>query len=162
MLTVPLSGFLGSILGRGIVFFGLPLPPLLVRDREVSRFCNEAQELLIWGLAALAASHVMVALWHAIVRRDGTLQRLLPGRPAARPPLAGPSAEGEGGPAQTAWGAVRPNRQRGPITSEDGRARDADRGQRPGCEAPQGGRTHGAGPDGPWRLPGTGGGGRRA
>ena len=80
MLAVPLSGFLGSILGRGIVFFGLPLPPLLGRDRELSRFFNETRELLIWSLAALAAGHIAIALWHAIVRRDGTLRRILPGR----------------------------------------------------------------------------------
>ena len=80
---MPQSGFLGSLLGRGIVFFGLPLPPLLGRDRDLSRFFNEAHELLIWGLAALAAGHVAVALWHAVVRRDGTLRRILPGRPTA-------------------------------------------------------------------------------
>lgn len=80
MLIIPLTGYLfSSAEGQHIDFFGLfttasPLPT----DRTMSRpleFIHKTGQYAIYGFVGL---HVLAALYHHFVKRDGVLQRMLP------------------------------------------------------------------------------------
>jgi cytochrome b561 len=84
MLLIPLTGYLfSSTDGQHLDFFGLftaasPLPT----DRTVSRpleFLHKTGQYAIYGFVGL---HVLAALYHYFVKRDGVLQRMLPLRGA--------------------------------------------------------------------------------
>jgi cytochrome b561 len=84
MLLIPLTGYLfSSALGQGLDFFDLfkavsPLPT----DPSVSRpmeFLHKTGQYAIYGIVGL---HVLAALYHHFVKRDGVLQRMLPLRSA--------------------------------------------------------------------------------
>jgi len=80
LLTVglPLSGLLDRwARGRAVaVFGGIALPaPFPVPG---GKLWGEAHELLANLLLAAVAAHVLAALWHQFVVRDGTLSRMLP------------------------------------------------------------------------------------
>ena len=53
--------------------FGVPSNPPVFRSAE------EIHQLLAYALFALAGLHVLGALWHQYIRRDGVLLRILPG-----------------------------------------------------------------------------------
>ena len=85
ILLIPLTGYLfSSALGQHLDFFGLfavasPLPT----DPSVSRpmeFLHKTGQYAIYGFVGL---HILAALYHYLVKRDGVLQRMLPLRGAA-------------------------------------------------------------------------------
>lgn len=76
-VAVPLSGLLDRwARGRSVtVFGGLPLPaPMPIPG---GRLWGEAHEMLANLMLAAIAAHVLAALWHQLVLRDGTLSRML-------------------------------------------------------------------------------------
>jgi len=85
MLLIPLTGYLfSSAQGQGLDFFDLftaasPLPtdPTVSRPME---FLHKTGQYAIYGFVGL---HVLAALYHYFVKRDGVLQRMLPFRSAA-------------------------------------------------------------------------------
>ena len=84
MLLVPLTGYLfSSAQAQGLDFFDMftaasPLPtnPTVSRPLE---FLHTTGQYAIYGFVGL---HVLAALYHHFVRRDGVLQRMLPLRGA--------------------------------------------------------------------------------
>jgi cytochrome b561 len=85
IFVIPLSGYLfASAEGQHLDFFGLftagsPLPT----DRTISspmEFVHKTGQNVVYGLVGL---HVLAALYHHFVKRDGVLQRMLPMRGAA-------------------------------------------------------------------------------
>lgn len=80
MLLIPLTGYLfSSALGQSLDFFGLfmagsPLPtdPTVSRPME---FLHKTGQYAIYGFVGL---HILAALYHYFVKRDGVLQRMLP------------------------------------------------------------------------------------
>ncbi len=81
MFAVPLSGFLmSSALGFSTVVFGLTLPDLLERNRELGDTLKMVHFFLNKSLLALIALHAAAALKHFFLDRDGVLQRMLPWR----------------------------------------------------------------------------------
>lgn len=88
VVLVPLSGWLmSSAKGFQTVLFGmLPIPDLLSKDAALGAALESTHWTLNKMLLGLVALHVAAALKHAIVDRDGVLQRMLP-------PLAGRRAE---------------------------------------------------------------------
>ena len=79
MILIPLSGWLmSSAKGFQTVWFGvLPIPDLLGRDAALGETLEEIHEALNWLLMATLAGHVLAALWHQFVRRDGVLARIV-------------------------------------------------------------------------------------
>ncbi len=80
MLITPVLGLIayvwhGRTFDYGLfqVNFGVAL------NRPVFHPAEEIHQLLAYMLFALAALHVLGALWHQYVRRDGLLLRILPG-----------------------------------------------------------------------------------
>ena len=85
-LLIPIFGYLRVVSkGRVAEFFGTPLPSIIGESPWINDmmhiFHGEPMEIFLYCLVGL---HVAAALWHQYVRRDGSLERMLPwgGRPA--------------------------------------------------------------------------------
>jgi cytochrome b561 len=80
LLAMPISGYLISAgRGRAIPYFGLFEVPLLTPATDaIWRIGATVHAVGQWALYALVALHIAAAVWHVAVRRDGTLDRMLP------------------------------------------------------------------------------------
>ncbi len=77
MVVLPVSGFLGSSFSPyPVKFFGMALPKLWDASPEGKEFFGELHELSADVLMTLIALHVIAALWHQFVKRDGLLSRM--------------------------------------------------------------------------------------
>ncbi|GHD71998.1 cytochrome b [Vogesella fluminis] len=78
MLAVPLSGWLmSSAYGFPVVLFGvLPLPDLIAANPALAEQLGEVHELLNRLLLITVILHVLAALKHHFIDRDGLLQRM--------------------------------------------------------------------------------------
>lgn len=85
--AVPLVGWAySSAVGFPVVLFGLlPLPDLVMPDRELAAAIKPWHGRLAYALATLASLHAGAALKHQFVDRDGLLQRMLPAWLSAMP-----------------------------------------------------------------------------
>ena len=81
MALVPLAG-LAALLsrGKGIDFGLFEILSPFARTPEIARPAKQIHALLAYGLLAVAAAHMMVALVHQFVLRDGILLRMMPGK----------------------------------------------------------------------------------
>jgi cytochrome b561 len=82
LFALPLTGWLmSSAANRPASWFGFfQLPDLVAPDAGLQEILEEAHELLVNVLFALAGLHVAAALKHQFVDRNGLLLRMLPGR----------------------------------------------------------------------------------
>lgn len=80
ILLMPLSGWAwSSAAGYGAAFFGLVEIPDLVGENEALADRLEAvHEWLGRAILALVGVHVLGALYHHLIRRDGLIARMLP------------------------------------------------------------------------------------
>jgi len=83
MLAVPLLGWaMSSAKGRPVVWFDLvTLPNWLPKDKALGHQLEELHGMLSWVLVALVACHVVAALKHHFIDKDGLLGRMRLGRP---------------------------------------------------------------------------------
>jgi len=81
LFVVPGLGWLNaSYRGMPIVMFGLELPKLLATRAPGWGWTGDVHGLLAeYGILTLVGLHVAAALYHYFIRRDGVLQRMLPG-----------------------------------------------------------------------------------
>jgi cytochrome b561 len=81
LFVIPLLGWINaSYRNMPIVMFGLELPKLVATRAPGWRWTGDVHGLLAnYVLLALVGLHVAAALYHYFVRRDGVLQRMLPG-----------------------------------------------------------------------------------
>lgn len=79
LLLAPLAGYLASsFTPYALKFFGIELLKAGWPDEGWNSVFKQLHQFLVWGGAALITLHVAGALKH-LVRRDGTMQRMLPG-----------------------------------------------------------------------------------
>ncbi|PKU21423.1 cytochrome b [Telmatospirillum siberiense] len=80
LFVMPISGYLGSVAnGRAVNLFGvLPLPTLIAPDKELAHVAHLFHEAGQWVVYLLVAMHILAALGHTLIRKDGTLERMLP------------------------------------------------------------------------------------
>ena len=79
MLLIPLFGVVAYIWHGRVFDYGLfQLNFSVGTDREVFKPAETIHQLLAYGLFALAGLHILAALHHHFVRRDGVLSRMLP------------------------------------------------------------------------------------
>jgi len=87
MIALPVSGYLSSN-GAGTVvpWFGLfSFPHLLSKNDALRVAAGEAHYVFAWTIAFVLAAHLGAVVWHAAIKRDSVLTRMLPGyRPAPR------------------------------------------------------------------------------
>lgn len=79
---VPILGWAGtSAFGAPILVWGFfELPPIMPRHETLSEILLGAHGLFASTLVGLVLLHVAGALYHALVRRDGVVERMLFGR----------------------------------------------------------------------------------
>jgi len=80
MFIIPLTGYLfSSASGVEVVYLGvLPLPTIIGPDVGLKGLLRIAHIVLNYILLALVAMHVLAALKHQLVDRDGLLARMIP------------------------------------------------------------------------------------
>lgn len=79
LVLMPLTGYLGaSFSGEGVAFFGLPTPGWAVRNDSLKEQLFTAHSTIAWVLVGFVALHVLAALKHLLIDRDGIFQRMLP------------------------------------------------------------------------------------
>ncbi len=78
LFAIPISGWLmSSAKGFTTVYFGvLPLPDLVAKDATLGKTLAEVHEALNYFLIALIGLHVVGALKHHFIDRDGTMRRM--------------------------------------------------------------------------------------
>jgi cytochrome b561 len=86
MLAMPLSGYLASNFSKhGVNFFNsVKLAPWGSDDKFIYAFFNQTHKISSWLLLALVVVHVLAALKHLFVERDGIFARMWPPRSASR------------------------------------------------------------------------------
>ncbi len=87
LVVMPLLGWLTlSAKGRVIPFFGMELPGLIGKDRDLAHSLEDIHETI--GVIGywLFGLHAGAALVHHHLMRDDTLRRMLPSRPRTRSP----------------------------------------------------------------------------
>lgn len=80
----PLTGYINAAAaGHAVNFFGLVnIPALVPEDPALSQIANALHLAGQFVIYALVAVHIAAALMHALIRRDGVLDRMLPHRRA--------------------------------------------------------------------------------
>ena len=79
MIAMPIAGWLIlSAEGKVIPFFGLELPALITKNKDLGETIEEVHELV--GLIGyyLIGFHALAALIHHYIQKDDTLTRILP------------------------------------------------------------------------------------
>jgi len=81
LIVLPLLGWTAaSAYGATPHLLGLiPLPALVAPNKPLAEAVGNAHGILALALLALIALHIAGALYHALVKRDGVMQRMLPG-----------------------------------------------------------------------------------
>lgn len=76
----PVSGYLHSLAaGVPVVYLGIfPLPVVLAPNPDIKELLEDVHYVLNMTMAALVALHVLGALKHHFIDRDGILKRMLP------------------------------------------------------------------------------------
>jgi len=82
LVLMPLSGFSASQFTKyGVTYFGLfKIPPLGWENREIYSFLQGIHGVTATLLIVLVAIHILAALKHLLINRDGVFQRMLPGK----------------------------------------------------------------------------------
>ncbi|MDB5775107.1 MAG: putative cytochrome [Herbaspirillum sp.] len=77
MIAMPAVGILGALLTKkGIVFFGLEVPRLMAPNHDLAETFFGAHSVIAWILVGLIGLHVLAALKHAAIDKDGVFQRM--------------------------------------------------------------------------------------
>lgn len=81
LILLPLLGWMAAnAYGATPRLLGLiPLPRLLAPDQALAETIGTVHKTVATFLLALIALHVSGALYHALVKRDGVIRRMLPG-----------------------------------------------------------------------------------
>jgi Cytochrome B561 len=79
MFVQPLSGYLSSSFsGYTSAYFGLPLPDWGWKDEALNTVFSTLHVVSSYVLLSLIGLHVLAALKHLIIDRDGVFRRILP------------------------------------------------------------------------------------
>jgi len=78
MVVMPLTGWIFSSAGkRPLAWFGIPFPKLGVTKADpIVGLSHESHEVLGWVMLAMVIVHVLAALRHHYVLKDGVLRRM--------------------------------------------------------------------------------------
>ena len=82
LFVVPILGWMdASRRGMPVEMFGLEMPKLLATRAPGWGWTGDVHVLLAnYAMLGLVGLHVVAALYHHVVRHDGVLQRMLPGK----------------------------------------------------------------------------------
>lgn len=81
LLAVPLAGWVGVSLYPSLGIFDLfSLPGIVSPNQPSAGTALMVHKLLGWGLGFLIVAHLLGVLYHAVIRKDGVLRRMMPKR----------------------------------------------------------------------------------
>lgn len=82
LIIMPIAGFSASQFTKwGVTYFGLfKIPPMAFPNKEIYDFLQGVHENTAYLLTFLVALHILAALQHLLVKKDGIFQRMLPGK----------------------------------------------------------------------------------
>ena len=82
LIIMPVAGFSASQFTKwGVTYFGLfKIPPIGTPNKEIYNFLQGIHEYTSYVLMFLVVVHILAALQHALVKKDGIFQRMLPGK----------------------------------------------------------------------------------
>lgn len=79
MICMPIAGWtILSAEGNGIPFFGLELPPLIDKNKELAKLIEEVHGTAGTVGYYLIGLHALAGLYHHYFLKDNTLKRMLP------------------------------------------------------------------------------------
>jgi cytochrome b561 len=80
MIAIPVSGYLySSAANVPVVYLGLiPLPRIIAPDPQLKEVLKNLHIALNYTLLVLVALHVVAAIKHQLIDRDGLLSRMIP------------------------------------------------------------------------------------
>jgi cytochrome b561 len=77
MIAMVITGYLGSSYTRsGVSVFGLSTPHWAVPNREWAHQLFDIHSALVWFLVAVVVAHVLGAVKHLVMDKDGVFQRM--------------------------------------------------------------------------------------
>ena len=77
LVALPVTGYVGSSYGNGYVqVFGIETPRWTLKDKDLGESFYGIHSILVWVLVALVAAHVLGALKHLLLDKDGVFQRM--------------------------------------------------------------------------------------
>lgn len=78
MVLVPVAGYIGaSYSKKGVQWFGLVTPQWALPDHDRAEQFFDIHSVLVWVLVALVGLHVLGAIKHLLIDRNGVFQRML-------------------------------------------------------------------------------------
>ena len=80
--AVPVTGWLfSSAKGFPTVYLGLfPLPDLIQKNDDLASVIKQAHLIASYGMGFLVGIHILAALKHQFIDKDGLMRRMMPGR----------------------------------------------------------------------------------
>lgn len=77
LVAMPVTGYLGTSYSEtGLKVFGIQTPHWATADRDTAERFYGIHSILVWVLVALVAAHVLGALKHLLVNKDGVFHRM--------------------------------------------------------------------------------------
>ena len=82
LFVMPVAGYLGSVFsGYPVRYFGIMLPAWGWKDAALKDLMSSVHYVTSWILAGAVLLHIVGALNHALIARDGLIARMGLGRP---------------------------------------------------------------------------------
>lgn len=79
MILLPITGYLGALFGgSGVAFFDVATPGWAARNDTLKEQFLAVHSALAWTLVVLIGLHIVAALKHLLIDKDGVFQRILP------------------------------------------------------------------------------------
>ena len=79
MILIPLTGYLrNQAKGRPVVYLGWTMPTLVGDDKDLWLIFKQLHKVLAYSLFGIVIAHVLAALYHHLIARNGVLARMLP------------------------------------------------------------------------------------
>jgi cytochrome b561 len=77
LVVVPVTGYLGASYSKaGVKLFGLVTPRWALPDHDTAEQFFDIHSALVWVMVALLCAHVLGALKHLLIDKDGVFQRM--------------------------------------------------------------------------------------
>lgn len=83
LILLPIGGWISAsgFGARPTVLGVVPLPMLIGKDKAAAETWGDIHGVFAWVLLALIGLHILGALYHLAVKKDGVMGRMLPGEP---------------------------------------------------------------------------------
>jgi cytochrome b561 len=77
MIAMPVAGLTGALFSKGgVAFFGSQLPRVFAANHDLAELFFSAHSVIAWALVGVISLHVLAALKHLLVDKDGVFQRM--------------------------------------------------------------------------------------